>query len=55
MHTNFNTLTYNIVNILKKNIFISDEDCYKLVEAQTLITSTSKNKKHVPSDETTNG
>lgn len=31
------------------------KDCYKLVEAKILITSTSKNVKHVPSDETIDG
>nr|XP_034335748.1 uncharacterized protein LOC105348129 [Crassostrea gigas] len=31
------------------------EDCYKIVEAKKLITSTSKNVKHVPSDEKVDG
>lgn len=33
----------------------SDEDCYKIVEAKKLITSTSQNVKHVPSDEKVDG
>lgn len=31
------------------------EDCYKIVEAKILITSTSQNVKHVPSDEKVDG
>lgn len=35
--------------------FPPDEDCYKIVEAKQLITSTSKNVEHVPSDKTVDG
>lgn len=59
MHTYNNILqknnnTFKIIIVKILFFFSPDEGCYKLVEAKTL-TSTSKNAKHLPSDETIDG